>query len=134
MYRDEFRVDYSYVYALVSCCLQASYLLLVEHSGDARGIGTSELMVYNALWAVPGMCGVSAQPVLAFEMLANKSQILQLGQKAVQLAIAIIPEASAATSSTSSNNCVPPSYSSHASKKQVCLGWHQFCTLPQANV
>lgn len=75
MYRDECHAGCSYVYALVSCCLQASYLLLVEHSGDARGTGTSELMVYNALWAVPGMCAVRLQPVLTTDrrLLANKS-------------------------------------------------------------
>ena len=48
-----------YFFALSSCFLQASYLLLVEHNGEAKGVGTSELMVYNALWSVPGMFLVS---------------------------------------------------------------------------
>lgn len=43
----------SYWYALASCCLQADYLLQVEQGGDAKGVGTSELVLYKAVWTVP---------------------------------------------------------------------------------
>ena len=63
-----------YFFALSSCFLQASYLLLVEHSGEAKGVGTSELMVYNALWSVPGIFLVSqfGQPTTTTAMSASK--------------------------------------------------------------
>ncbi|GIL72333.1 hypothetical protein Vretimale_3998 [Volvox reticuliferus] len=41
-----------YVFALMSCTMQAAYLLLVEFQGDA-GIGTSEMLYYNAITSVP---------------------------------------------------------------------------------
>ena len=42
-----------YIFALTSCLLQASYLLLVERSGIDKGIGTTELLFYNALLSMP---------------------------------------------------------------------------------
>ena len=42
-----------YVCALTSCMLQASYLLLVEKSGAEKGIGSTELLYYNALLSPP---------------------------------------------------------------------------------
>ena len=33
--------------------LQASYLLLVEKSGAEKGIGSTELLYYNALLSLP---------------------------------------------------------------------------------
>lgn len=39
----------SYWYALMSCCLQAGYLLRVEQGGDAKG---AELVLYNVVWTV----------------------------------------------------------------------------------
>ena len=45
----------SYTFALLSCCLQASYLLLVEYSGQDKHVSSSELMVYNALWSIPAL-------------------------------------------------------------------------------
>ncbi|GLI68594.1 hypothetical protein VaNZ11_013064 [Volvox africanus] len=41
-----------YVFALMSCTMQAAYLLLVEFQGD-EGIGTSEMLYYNAITSVP---------------------------------------------------------------------------------
>ena len=35
--------------------LQASYLMLVEYNGEAKNVGTSELMIYNAMWSVPAL-------------------------------------------------------------------------------
>jgi solute carrier family 35 len=42
-----------YFFALMSCTLQASYLLLVERSGAKQGISTSELLMYNAVLSLP---------------------------------------------------------------------------------
>ena len=42
-----------YVCALLSCGLQTGYLLLVERSGAEKGVGTSELLFYNALLSIP---------------------------------------------------------------------------------
>lgn len=42
-----------YVCALLSCGLQTGYLLLVERSGAEKGVGTSELLFYNALLSLP---------------------------------------------------------------------------------
>ena len=39
--------------ALLSCGLQTGYLLLVERSGAEKGVGTSELLFYNALLSIP---------------------------------------------------------------------------------
>ena len=50
-----------YVCALTSCMLQASYLLLVEKSNADKGIGSTELLYYNALLSLPFMLGVSCQ-------------------------------------------------------------------------
>ena len=47
-----------YVCALTSCMLQASYLLLVEKSGAEKGIGSTELLYYNALLSLPFILGV----------------------------------------------------------------------------
>jgi hypothetical protein len=38
--------------------LQASYLLLVEKSGAEKGIGSTELLYYNALLSLPFILGV----------------------------------------------------------------------------
>ncbi len=43
----------SYFFALTSVGLQAAYLLLVERSGAERGVGTTELLLYNALLSLP---------------------------------------------------------------------------------
>ncbi len=48
-----------YVCALTSCMLQASYLLLVEKSGAEKGIGSTELLYYNALLSLPFILVVS---------------------------------------------------------------------------
>lgn len=37
----------------MSCGLQTGYLLLVERSGVEKGIGTAELLFYNALLSIP---------------------------------------------------------------------------------
>ena len=50
-----------YVCALTSCMLQASYLLLVEKSGAEKGIGSTELLYYNALLSLPFILGVGRQ-------------------------------------------------------------------------
>lgn len=42
--------------------LQASYLLLVEKSGADKGIGSTELLYYNALLSIPFILGVSLLP------------------------------------------------------------------------
>ncbi|CAG9461052.1 unnamed protein product [Pedinophyceae sp. YPF-701] len=42
-----------YIYALSSCVLQASYLLVVEKSGVERGATTSELLYFNAILSLP---------------------------------------------------------------------------------
>ena len=42
-----------YIFALMSCSLQASYLLLVEHSGAEKGVGSLELLVYNSVLSIP---------------------------------------------------------------------------------
>ena len=44
-----------YAFALTSCLLQAGYLVLVEYNGEARSVGSSELMVYNAIWSIPAL-------------------------------------------------------------------------------
>ncbi|GAX78815.1 hypothetical protein CEUSTIGMA_g6252.t1 [Chlamydomonas eustigma] len=43
---------YGYIYALLSCLCQATYLLLVEFQG-AGGITTSEMLYYNAVTSLP---------------------------------------------------------------------------------
>ena len=48
-----------YIYALASCSLQASYLLLVERSGAEKGIGTVELLLYNSILSIPFLLVVS---------------------------------------------------------------------------
>ncbi|KAK9824238.1 hypothetical protein WJX72_008863 [[Myrmecia] bisecta] len=47
-----------YMFAFTSCMLQASYLLLVERSGVKNGVGTTELLLYNAVLSVPFLVGV----------------------------------------------------------------------------
>ena len=42
-----------YIFAVTSCLLQAFYLLLVERSGVDKGVGTTELLYYNALLSMP---------------------------------------------------------------------------------
>ena len=41
--------------------LQASYLMLVEYNGEAKNVGTSELMIYNAMWSVPALVMVGLE-------------------------------------------------------------------------
>ncbi|EFJ43034.1 hypothetical protein VOLCADRAFT_66339 [Volvox carteri f. nagariensis] len=41
-----------YVFALMSCTMQAAYLLLVEFQGE-EGVSTSEMLYYNAITSVP---------------------------------------------------------------------------------
>ena len=53
-------VSCRYIFALSSCLLQASYLLLVERSGVDKGIGTTELLYYNALLSMPFLAVVRA--------------------------------------------------------------------------
>ncbi|GLC35856.1 hypothetical protein PLESTB_000512900 [Pleodorina starrii] len=43
---------WGYAYALLSCTMQAAYLLIVEFQGDA-GVGTTEMLYYNAITSVP---------------------------------------------------------------------------------
>lgn len=39
--------------------LQATYLILVEQSGAEKGVGTTELLYYNALLSLPALVAVS---------------------------------------------------------------------------
>ena len=55
-----------YVCALTSCMLQASYLLLVEKSGAEKGIGSTELLYYNALLSLPFILVVGASRTMTF--------------------------------------------------------------------
>ena len=48
-----------YAFALTSCVLQASYLLLVERSGADKGLGPLELMLYVSLLSLPFLVIVS---------------------------------------------------------------------------
>ena len=48
-----------YAFALTSCVLQASYLLLVERSGADKGLGPLELMLYVSLLSLPFLVVVS---------------------------------------------------------------------------
>ena len=48
-----------YVFALLSCLLQASYLILVEQSGAEKEVSTTELLYYNALLSLPLLIVVS---------------------------------------------------------------------------
>ena len=48
-----------YAFALTSCVLQASYLLLVERSGADKGLGPLELMLYVSLLSLPFLIIVS---------------------------------------------------------------------------
>jgi len=50
--------------------LQASYLLLVEKSGAEKGIGSTELLYYNALLSLPIILGVSLRPASCMTSLA----------------------------------------------------------------
>ena len=51
-----------YTFALLSCVLQASYLILVERSGAERGVGTTELLYYNAILSLPFLFVVRLLP------------------------------------------------------------------------
>ena len=42
-----------YVLGMVSCVLQASYLICVEKSGAEKGVSSVEMMVYNAMLSAP---------------------------------------------------------------------------------
>mmetsp|Transcript_5475 Transcript_5475/g.14233 ORF Transcript_5475/g.14233 Transcript_5475/m.14233 type:complete len:382 (-) Transcript_5475:149-1294(-) len=42
-----------YMYALSSCCLQATYLLLVEFKGKERNVGSAEMLFYNGMLSSP---------------------------------------------------------------------------------
>lgn len=44
---------WGYMWALVSCLLQTSYLLLVERSGTDKGYTSNELLLYNAVLSLP---------------------------------------------------------------------------------
>ncbi len=46
--------------------LQASYLLLVEKSGAEKGIGSTELLYYNALLSLPFILVVGASRTMTF--------------------------------------------------------------------
>ncbi|KAG2483882.1 hypothetical protein HYH03_017276 [Edaphochlamys debaryana] len=48
---------WGYLFALMSCLVQAGYLLLVEFQGD-EGVGTTELLYYNALTSLPFLLAV----------------------------------------------------------------------------
>ncbi len=62
-----------YIFALLSCGLQASYLILVEMSGAERGIGTTELFYYNALLSLPFLVVVRLFPSLASRLFPTSS-------------------------------------------------------------
>ena len=47
-----------YVMGLTSCALQAAYLICVDKTGAEKGVGSSELMVYNALLSVGPLMAV----------------------------------------------------------------------------
>lgn len=47
-----------YACALMSCGLQTGYLLLVERTGAEKGVGTSELLFYNALLSIPFLLAI----------------------------------------------------------------------------
>lgn len=49
-----------YVFALISCMLQALYLLLVERTGAENGVPASELLYYNAVLSMPFIAVVMA--------------------------------------------------------------------------
>lgn len=42
----------------MSCGLQTGYLLLVERTGAEKGVGTSELLFYNAILSIPFLLAV----------------------------------------------------------------------------
>lgn len=42
-----------YCFALMSCTLQATYLILVERTGAERGVGSVELLMYNSVISIP---------------------------------------------------------------------------------
>lgn len=44
---------WGYIWALTSCVLQTSYLLLVERSGSDKGYTSNELLLYNAVLSLP---------------------------------------------------------------------------------
>ncbi|KXZ51117.1 hypothetical protein GPECTOR_14g98 [Gonium pectorale] len=48
-----------YLFALMSCTMQAAYLLLVEFQGD-EGVGTNEMLYYNAITSLPFLLAVVA--------------------------------------------------------------------------
>ncbi len=58
-----------YIFALLSCTLQATYLLLVEQSGVKTGVGSAELLFYNALLSVPVLAAVRQPCVLVLLIL-----------------------------------------------------------------
>lgn len=41
------------MFAGASCALQAAYLVLVERSGAKQGVGSDELLLYNAILSLP---------------------------------------------------------------------------------
>ena len=55
-----------YTFALLSCVLQAAYLILVERSGAEKGVGTTELLYINALLSLPFLAVVCAPQPTAF--------------------------------------------------------------------
>ncbi|KAG2450812.1 hypothetical protein HYH02_004647 [Chlamydomonas schloesseri] len=48
-----------YLFALMSCTMQAAYLLLVEFQGE-EGVSTSEMLYYNAITSLPFLLLVTA--------------------------------------------------------------------------
>ena len=42
-----------YAFAFMSASFQATYLILVEHTGSEKGIGSAELLLYNSVLSLP---------------------------------------------------------------------------------
>ena len=65
-----------YLFALLSCALQASYLILVERSGANHIFSSTELLYYNATLSMP-VCAVLA--VVSGELTAATPTLAALG-------------------------------------------------------
>lgn len=42
-----------YAFAFMSCSTQAAYLVLVEYTGSEKGVGSTELLLYNSVLSLP---------------------------------------------------------------------------------
>lgn len=114
-----------YVCALLSCGLQTGYLLLVERSGAEKGVGTSELLFYNALLSIPFLLTVrSSDPANGAVHMRVRGGV-RLGRREACPAACLPPSCTAVHSSTIQGNCPAPAISMRSSPFQAgsAEGW-----------